>query len=201
MKLNPSQVLFSACSAAALLLFVSCASEPENERNTSSAYRQGVPGGTWVESCTIPLTVAAIDPASRKVTLTAPDEPPTTFTAGPDFGSFDRLRVGEQLQAAVARELSVFVRRDGPPPEADISVAKELIKDIKQPSILRSDTVERTAKVTAIEPRQNKATLQFADGTTKNISVRRDVNLFNLEVGQEVVVRTRSVAVLIPGKP
>jgi len=201
MKLNTSQVLFSAGSAAALLVFVSCASKPENERNTSSAYRQGVPGGTWVESCKIPVTVAALDPASRKVTLAAPDEPQTTFTAGPDFGSFDRLRVGEQLQAAVARERSVFVRRDGPPPQADLSVAKELIKDIKQPSILRSDTVEKTAKVTAIEPRQNEATLQFADGTIKNISVRSDVNLFSFEVGQEVVVRTRSVAVLIPGKP
>ena len=30
-----------------------------------------------------PLTVAAVDPASRKVTFAAPDEPQTTFTAGP----------------------------------------------------------------------------------------------------------------------
>src|SRR5215468_5031767 len=119
MKICPFQVVFPAVSAAALLLFASCASKPEDERNTSTAYREGVPGGTWVESYRIPVTVAAIDPTSRKVTLVASDNSRNTFTAPPDFKGFDQLRVGDKIEAAVARELVVFLRQHELPPAAD----------------------------------------------------------------------------------
>jgi hypothetical protein len=88
------------------------------------------------------------------------------------------------------------MRQHGLPPQADTSAAKELIKDGEQSGVLRSDMVEKTATVTAISPRQGEATLQFADGTTRNITVRRDVNLWNEKVGEEVVIRTRSAVVL-----
>jgi hypothetical protein len=201
MKLCPFQIVFPALSAAALLLLVSCASKPEDEKNTSTAYRQGVPGGTWVESYKVPVTVAAIDPASRKVTLVASDNSRNTFTAGPDFNGFSQLRVGDQVQAAVARELVVFLRQHGMPPEADTSAAKALIKEGEESGVLKSDTVEKTARVTAISPNQGQATLQFADGTTRDITVRRDVNLWSVKVGQEVVIRTRSAVVLNLEKP
>ena len=200
MKLSSSQVVFGPSLAAALLL-ISCASKPDDERNTSSAYRHGVPGGTWVESYRVPVTVAAIDPANRKVTLVASDNSRNTFTAGPDFKSFDQLHVGDQVQAAVARELVVFLRQQGLPPEADTSAAKALIKDGEPSGILKAETVEKTAKVTAINPGQGQATLQFADGTTRDITVRRDVNLWSFKVGEEVVIRTRSAAVLNLEKP
>ncbi len=202
MKLYPFQVVFRAVSAVALLLLVSCASKPEDERNTSTAYRQGVPGGTWVESYKVPVTVAAVDRATRKVTLVASDSSRNTFTAGSDFKGFDQLQVGEQFQAAVARELVVFLRQQQDlPPQADLSAAKELIKEGENSGVLKADTVERTAKVTAISPNQGQATLQFADGTTRNVTVRRDVNLWNFKVGGEVVIRTRSAVVLNLEKP
>jgi hypothetical protein len=89
----------------------------------------------------------------------------------------------------------------GLPPEADTSAAKELMKDGEQSGLLKADTVEKTAKVSAISPRQGEATLLFADGTTRNITVRRDVNLWNEKVGEEVVIRTRSAVVLNLEKP
>lgn len=201
MKLYPIQVVFPAVSAAALLLLVSCASKSGDEKNTSTVYREGVPGGTWVESYRIPVTVAAIDPASRKITLVASDNSRNTFTAGPDFAGFDQLRVGEQIQAAVAREMIVFMRQHGLPPEADTTAAKALIKEGDQSGILKAETVEKTAKVTAISRNQGQATLQFADGTTRNITVRNDVNLYDVKVGQDVVIRTRSAVVLNLEKP
>jgi hypothetical protein len=201
MKLCPFQVLFPAVSAAALLLLVSCASKPADEKNTSTAFRQGVPGGTWIESYRIPVTVAAIDPAKRQLTLVASDNSRTTFTAGSDFTGFEQLRIGDQLQAAVAKELVIFVRQHGTPPEADTSAAKDLIKDGENSGVLKADTVEKTAKVTAINPNQGQATLQFADGTTRNVTVRRDVNLWDFKTGEEVVIRTRSAVVLDLKKP
>jgi hypothetical protein len=201
MKLRPIQFVFPAISAAALLMLSSCSSTPEDERNTSTAYREGVPGGTWIESYKIPLTVAAIDPASRTLTLVASDNSRNTFTAGPDFKEFDKLKVGDQVQAAVARELVIFLRQHGLPPEADTSAAKALIKDGNPSGVLKADPVEKTAKVTALDRRQNQATLQFADGTTRTVKVRRDVNLWQFEPGEEVVIRTRSAVVLNVEKP
>jgi hypothetical protein len=201
MKLCSPQVLLPAASAAALLLLVSCASNPEDERNTSTVYREGVPGGTWVESFKVPVTVAAIDPASHKVTLVDTNNTRTTFTAGSDFKGFEQLRVGDQYQAAVARELVVFLRQHGVPPQADTSVAKEMLKDGENSGVLKADTVEKTARVTAINASQGEATLQFADGTTRNVTVRRDVNLWGFEVGEEVVIRTRAAIVLNLEKP
>jgi hypothetical protein len=201
MKLHPIQFVFPAISAAAALMLSSCASKPEDERNTSSAYREGVPGGTWLESYKIPLTVAAIDPANRTLTLVASDNSRNTFTAGPDFKGFDQLKVGDQVQAAVAREVVIFLRQHGLPPEADTSAAKALIKDGEQSGLLKADPVEKTAKVTALDRTQGQATLQFADGTTRNVRVRNDVNLYKFEPGEEVVIRTRSAVVLDLEKP
>ena len=201
MKLRSIQVVFRAVPALVPLLLVSCASKPEDERNTSTAYSHGVPGGTWVESYKIPVTITAIDSASRKVTLVASDHSTNTFTAGADFKGFEQLRVGDQFQAAVARELVVFLRQHDMPPQADTSAAKELIKDGEYSGVLKADTVEKTAKVTALSPSHNEATLQFADGATRNITVRRDVNLYSFKVGEEVVIRTRSAVVLNLEKP
>ena len=201
MKLCSLQLVFQTVLAPALLLLGSCASKPEDERNTSTAYSHGVPGGTWVESYRVPVTVTAVDPATRKVTLVAADNSRNTFTAGADFKGFEQLRVGDQFQAAVARELVVFLRQHDLPPQADLSAAKELIKDGEYSGVLKADTVEKTAKVTALSPRHNEATLQFADGTTRDITVRRDVNLYSFKVGEEVVIRTRSAVVLNLEKP
>ena len=201
MKLYPLQLMFQAVSAGALLVLVSCASKPEDERNTSSVYSKGVPGGTWVESYRIPVTIAAIDPSTRKVTLAASDNSRNTFTAGPDFKGFDQLRVGDQFQAAVARELVVFLPKHGTSLEPDTSVARGMIKEGEQSGVLKADMVEKTAKVTAINRSQGKATLQFADGTTHDFTVRNDVNLWSFEPGEEVIIRTRSAAVLNLEKP
>ena len=200
MMLGPFQVVVPAVLAAAVLLLVSCVSEGD-EKNVSTAYRHGVPGGTWVESYKTPVTIDAIDPASRKVTLVASDSSRTTFTAGPDFKGFEQLRVGDKAEAAVAKELVVFMHQHGLPPAADTSVAKAMIKDGEQSGVLKSETVEKTATITAINSNRGEATLQFADGTTRTVTVRRDVNLWSLKLGDEVVIRTRSAVVLNLEKP
>jgi hypothetical protein len=201
MKPSPFQFVFPAVFSAAFLLLASCASQPKDDGNTAATFRDGVPGGTWVDSYKIPVTVTAVDPAKRQVTLVASDNSTNTFTAGSDFKGFDQLRVGEQFQAAVAKETVVFLRKDGVPPAADLSVAKEMVKEGNYSAILRSDTVEKTARVTALNPSQGEATLKFADGTTQNIKVRTDVNLWTMQVGGEVLIRARSVAMLSLGKP
>ena len=199
--MHPLQIAASAVLPAALLLLSSCASAPNVEKTTVAAYREGVPGGTLVETYKITATVTAIDAASRKVTLVAPDGSRNTFAAGPGYKSFDQLRVGEDVQATVTRQLVVWLGQNGAPPSANSAAALPLLPAGEASSVLKADTVQRSAKVGAIDPKERHVTLQFPDGTSKVFPVRKDVDMKRMNVGEDVVIRTSSAVMLTNEKP
>lgn len=181
---------------ALLLTFASCASAPKVEKAATVAYREGMPGGTLVETYKITVTVTDIDPASRKVTLVAPDGSRNTFTAGSDDRNFGQLRVGAQAQATVTRQLVVFLRRDGAALSEGPGLAAALAPPGAESGVLKSDTIQRIAKVGAIDEERRQATLEFPDGTAKTFRVRKEVELRGVKPGEEVVIRTTSAVVL-----
>ncbi len=185
----------------ALVTLVSCSSTPNVEKSTTVAYREGVPGGTWVETYKIPVTVADVDTAGRKVTLRAPDGSTNTFTAGPDSRTFNQLKTGEALQATVTRQLVIFLRSDGAPLNDPPAIAAALTPDNAESNLAKSDTVEVIARVAAIDRKRRQVTLQLPNGALKTFAVRKDVDLQKAKVGEEVVIRTRSAVVLAPEKP
>ena len=195
------QGLAVAVLAATPIVFGSCSSEPKVEKTSTVAYREGVPGGTLVERYQITATVSAIDAGSRKVTLTAPDESRNTFTAAPTDRTFDQLRVGDPVRATVTRQLVIFLRRDGAPLSNGPAIAADLAPDAANSDVLKSDTVQRTATVAAVDPKRRRATLRFADGTSRSFPVRKDVELQGVKLGEEVVIRTTSAVVLTVEKP
>jgi hypothetical protein len=176
---------------AVLLTFTSCSSAPKVEKTTTTAYRQSVPGGTLVETYKITALVKAIDPADRKVTLVASDGSANTFTAGPKNRAFDQLRAGEQVQAAVTRELVVFLRKDGAP-----LTDNTLLSTAVNSGALKSDTVQLIAQVGIVDRKRRQVALQFPDGTSKSFTTRKDVDLQRVQSGEEVVIRTTSAVVL-----
>lgn len=181
---------------AVLLVLTSCASGPKVEKVTTAAYQQGVPGGTLVETYKITLTVAEIEAASRKVTLEAPDGSRNTFTALPSDRTFDQLKVGEQVQATVTRQLVLILRKSGVALNSAPMIAAGLAPEIAGSDVLKSDTVQRVAKVSAIDRKRRQATLDFLDGTSQRFNVRKDVNLELVQPGDQVVIRTTSAVVL-----
>ena len=67
-----------------------------------------------------------------------------------------------------------------------------------KPGGIMVETTQVTAKVTAINVEQRKATLKFEDGTTKTVPVRPDVDLSKRKVGDQVVIRiTESLAIRV----
>jgi hypothetical protein len=181
---------------AALLMFTSCASSPSVQKVSTTAYREGEPGGTLVETYKITVNVGEIDPASRKVTLVAADGTRNTFTALPGDRTFDQLKVGEQVQATVTRQLVVFLRRNGAALNSVPMIDAGLAPDIAGSDVLKSDTVQRVAKVGAVDRKHRQATLDFLDGTSQRFNVRKDVNLEQVQPGEQVVIRTTSAVVL-----
>jgi Cu/Ag efflux protein CusF len=186
---------------ATLLLFTSCSSAPKVEKSETAVYQEGVPGGTLVEAYKIPVMISDIVPASRRVTLIAPDGSRNTFTAEPDDSTFGRLKVGEKVEATVTRQLVVSLLMNGAPLSESQATAAVLAPGGTESGAMKSDTLQRTARIGAIDKKGRRVTLRFADGTSTAFDVRKDVELSRLKTGQEVLIRTSSAVVLTLGKP
>jgi hypothetical protein len=66
------------------------------------------------------------------------------------------------------------------------------------PGGFAAETTQVTATVIALDPANHKAKLQFLDGSQKTVSVRKDVDLNQRKVGEEVVIQlTETLAVSV----
>ncbi len=87
-----------------------------------------------------------------------------------------------------------------PPSDSAITVVALAPKGAKPGGIV-ADTMQITAKVTAIDLMCHKATLQFPDGSTRTVAVRNDVDLTQRKVGEHVVIRTTGTLAISVEKP
>jgi hypothetical protein len=174
---------------AATIPLVPVEGEMGGTATASVAYATGTPGGTFVQTYQVKATVAAIDKATRKVTLVNAAGIKKTVKAGPEIINFDQIRVGDQLKVLVAQELVVSVAGEGETPTTGTGQVVALAPKGAKPGGIMADTTQVTAKVTAIDNEHHLATLQFEDGTTKTVPVRPDVDLSKRKVGDKVVIR------------
>jgi len=186
---------------AALLLFTSCSSTPKGETTTAAAYEEGVPGGVVVETFKTTATVTGIDAPNRKVTFVSPEGKKTIYKAGPEVIYCEHIHIGDQLKVTVAEELVVYLAEKGAPPSAGAAGLVALAPKGAKPGAVMANTVEITAKVKSIDLNSHKATLEFPDGSAKTVAVRKDVDLTQRKVGEEVVIRTTEALAILVEKP
>jgi hypothetical protein len=201
MKRNTLNWAGLALLSAAMLAFTSCSSTPTGETSAGAAYQEGVPGGVVVQTHKMTATVTGIDAANRKVTLVTPEGEKDTVKCGPEVINFDQIHVGDQLKVTVTAELAVYMAQAGAPPSDGAAAVVALAPKGAKPGGILANTVQVTAKVTAIDLKHHKATLQLPDGTTKTFPVRKDVDLTKRQVGEEVVIRTTEAVAISVEKP
>ena len=162
----------------------------------AAAMAEGVPGGVVVQTSKLTATVAAMDRATRRVTLISPAGIKQTVKAGPEVINFDQIRVGDQLNLVVTEELVVAMggQADMDGGAAVVALAPKGAK----PGGVLAETVQVTATVTALDAAKRTATLQFEDGSTRTVPVRSDVDLGKRKVGEKVRFQiTESVALSV----
>ena len=196
------QTILLTSLTAALLAVTSCSSNPPiGETTSSDTYQKGVPGRVVVDTYKLNATVTAIDAASRKVTLVAPDGKQTTVTCGPEIINFDQIRIGDQVKVTATAELAVAMA-EASAPSSDRGAAVVALAPVgAKPGGLMAETQEYTATVTAIGLKRHEATLQFPDGTTRKFVVRKDVDLTQRKVGEKVAIRVSMSMALSVEKP
>lgn len=171
------------------------------ESTRSVALSPGMPGGTVVQTSELTATVASVEPASRKLTLLGSDGIKQTIKVGPAAINFDQIKVGDRLRLTVAEELVVYVAGEGETPSDAAAQLVALAPKGAKPGGIVADTIQVTAKVTAIDLEHRKATLQFEDGSTRTVAVRSDVDLGKRRVGDRVVVRTTEALAIQVSNP
>jgi hypothetical protein len=191
-----------ALTPVAILALASCSSTPEGQGATIVSTQQGVPGGIIVDTFETTATVTGIDAAERKVTLVSPQGEKTTYEAGPEAINFDQIHIGDQLKVTAAEEIVIYLAdKDAPPGDDGAAALVALAPKGAKPGGLFVHTTQLTAKVTDINLEKHKATLQFQDGTSKTVAVRKDVDLTQRKVGEEVVIRITAALAIRVEKP
>lgn len=162
----------------------------------AAAIAEGVPGGVVVQTSELTATVAALDRATRRLTLLSPAGIKQTVKAGPEVINFDQIQVGDRLKIVATEELVVGVAGPGEAAEDGAAAVVALAPEGAKPGGLMAETTRVTATVTALDAHQRTATLQFEDGSIKTLRVRQDVVLGNYRVGDRVAFRvTESIAI------
>jgi Cu/Ag efflux protein CusF len=181
------RMLFILVAAPALTAVLGgCAGKTEGVE-TQAVYQ--APGGVAVvDTFTTAATIKAIDTKTRKVTLETPDGKSSTYKAakGVDLSQF---QVGQALAVRLSEETALEIRAAGTPAQDGGAVALATAGDGQGGVTFEGETVETSAKISLINPKARKVTLQFPDGTTKTLKVHKDVDLSGIDVGQTVIVK------------
>ncbi len=195
---------------AALVAFTSCSSTSNPQTETMNAGAEdsaGSPqisrGGVVLTALTGSATVQSIDAANRTVVLEHPDGSTTTYECGPDVRNFDQIKVGDQVTATVAESVAIVLIKGGVPPAAGTATAMVRAPLGAKPGGRIVDTVGFTAKVVSIDLPNRDVTLQTPDGTNQTVKVGPDVDLANVNPGDDVGVKlTRAIAISVttPGE-
>lgn len=163
------------------------------ETSSSEKIKQGVPGGEFVETSTINATVTAVNSKSRKVSMVTDQGKNFSVKAGPEVVNFPQIRVGDRLKVELTEELVVRMAKPGEKIEDGGETMIGLSTLGSKPGAMRAETYQVTATVVAIDEKDRKATLKFPDGSTKDVAVRKDIDLSKHKTGEKVIIRATEV--------
>jgi hypothetical protein len=191
---------------ALLLAVASCSSAPKEQACAQTCAAPGsAAGGATIEragvvldAVTMTATVQSINAADRTVVLLHPDGSQTTYECSPEVRNFDQIKVGDQVTATAAEELALALIKGGVPPAAGTSTAMVRAPKGAKPGGKIVDTVAFTAKVISVNPMGREVVLQTPDGKNKKVKAGPDINLANVNPGDDVGVRlTRAIAISV----
>ncbi len=157
-------------------------------------------GAIIVDTVTATATVTGIDPATRKVTLVTQGGSKTTYKAGAEVVNFDQIQVGDQVRVKVTEEAAIYIG-SGAPPSAMAGAGVALAPVGYKPGGAFVDTVQVTAKVTVVDAKKHKVTLELPDGGAKKVKVGKKVNLAAVRPGDDVTVQLSEGLAISVEKP
>ncbi len=183
---------------AAMLALIACATPPTGTEEVTVI--ETPDGAIIVDTFTTTATVTGIDTARRKVTLVSPDGKKTIYKAGPEVVNFGQIQIGDQVKATLTEEAAVFIGH-GAPPSAVVGTGVALVPVGAKPGGVLVDTMQLTAKVTSVDTKSRKVTLEFPDGVSKKVKAGKKVDLAGVKPGDNVTVQVSEGLAITVEKP
>ena len=148
---------------------------------------------------TATVTIKAIDPATRSITLRAENGDEDTFTVGPAVKRFDQLKAGDTIRATYYESLVFQVQKPGAPAAATGAAgAAGRLEDAPGGAIGTRETTTVTVK--AVDPAVPSITVVTADGRTITRKIAEKKNLEGVSVGDRIDI-TYTQGLVVAAEP
>jgi hypothetical protein len=195
MKTTTLKRIVLAFAPAGILALTGCWTPPSQLASPS-----GNPSlaGAWtvVETAKYTASVNSVEASQRKVVLLRPDGTTIACKFGPDVVNFNQIQAGDKVKVQVARELAIFLVKNGPLPSAGTGVLVAGSPTGSMPAGLVVETTDSTARVIGVDRSYRLLNLEYANGTTKAVKIPLPNTLKNVNKGDDVVVRATERMVL-----
>jgi Cu/Ag efflux protein CusF len=176
------------CVSVLAALALAVAASPAPAQTTKSSSVATGPGTIkTVETTKATATVAAIDMATRTVSLKRADGSVIDVHAGEEVRNLDKVKVGDTVIAEYTEALSLSLKKGG----AGAAKRVEKVEVARapaggQPSARVGVTTTVLADVIAVNRKSRVVTLRGPDGHTVDLKVNDPAQLGNIKVGDQV---------------
>src|SRR6185436_9488351 len=98
------------------------------------------------------------------------------YRCGPEVRNFDQLKVGDIVNTTIVEQVAIYVRKQGTPPNAAVGGMIARAGMGGKPAIIVSETAERTAIITAVNPDKHTLTVKNVLGEVKTYNINPEID-------------------------
>src|SRR5215475_8512366 len=186
---------------ALMLAFDGYAQGPSASANAETKTKLGAEGAIDVGAITATSKVTKTDPSKRTVTLTNEAGETNTYKLGKKVRNFDQIKVGDTVKATLLESVAVVVRKSSAPPDASERGVVAVAPKGAMPGVIMAKTRQITAKIVSVDPEARTVTVEGPIGGKPTIKVGPDVNLGELQAGDDVTLRVTDALAIHVEKP
>lgn len=149
-------------------------------------------------------TVAAIDHATREVTLSGEGGEQFSFTVGEEARNLGQVNAGDKVVAEVTQSVDVTVHANPENKQPGVAAATQAARSElgDMPAGVVADAVVISAIVEAIDLERNTFTLRGPEGNVMEFAAQNPENLRRSQVGDLVVITiTESLGIMVKQPP
>jgi Cu/Ag efflux protein CusF len=159
-------------------------------------------GAVVGRAATATATVAAIDMATREVTLRREDGQQVSVVAGPEVRNLDQVKVGDRVVLDYVEAIAAEIVRPGDTrPATEQTAAAGRAQPGQRPAAVAGDAVRVRVKIDAVDREAGRVTFTGPRGGTRTVTVQRpEMQAFvrTLSPGEEVdITFTEAVAIRV----
>jgi hypothetical protein len=173
----------------------------EPSATTAAKAKSGAEAAIEVGAITATSKVTAVDSAKRTVTLTNDAGETNIYQLGKNVRNFDQIKVGDQVRATLLESVAVAVSKSGASPDAGARGVVAVAPKGAMPGVIMAKTRQITAKIVSVDSTARTVTVEGPMGGKPTIKVGPNVNLGELQAGDNVTLRVTNALAIRVEKP